>query len=244
MPRQSGTVCLRACAASCAVLFAATLCRSSLADQLAVTPLSPGGWGQAWPYDWGYSFQVSQPITVTGLAYYRLVGDLDFQPHLVGIWDVSAPAAPLVLAGVGGGSRFIMLDDPHGMAVTDVAPVVLMPDKTYVVSGTAGVGDAMYQAPNFLSGPEVHVLDGRWGYNEGGYASQSAGVVTLGGNFLYTTAVCAGSADINCDGSVDGTDLGSLLGSWGECPGCACDLNTDGIVDGTDLGILLGEWNS
>lgn len=46
--------------------------------------------------------------------------------------------------------------------------------------------------------------------------------------------------DINEDGIVDGTDLGILLGEWGEDEDS--DLNGDHDVDGTDLGILLGNW--
>ena len=48
------------------------------------------------------------------------------------------------------------------------------------------------------------------------------------------------SADINGDGSVNGQDLGRLLGRWGS-PGVA-DLNGDGSTDGQDLGLLLGGW--
>ena len=47
-------------------------------------------------------------------------------------------------------------------------------------------------------------------------------------------------ADLNGDASVDGQDLGVLLGNWGA--GGATDLNGDGSVDGQDLGILLGAW--
>jgi len=50
-------------------------------------------------------------------------------------------------------------------------------------------------------------------------------------------------ADLNCDGVVDGNDLGTLLGEWGACPGCAADFNGDGVVDGNDLGTLLGAWS-
>jgi hypothetical protein len=47
-------------------------------------------------------------------------------------------------------------------------------------------------------------------------------------------------ADLNCDGSVTGADLGLLLGAWGQAgPG---DLNADGTVDGADLGALLAAW--
>lgn len=48
-------------------------------------------------------------------------------------------------------------------------------------------------------------------------------------------------ADLNDDGTVDGADLGLLLGAW-ETGDEAADLNQDGIVDGADLGLLLGAW--
>ena len=54
-----------------------------------------------------------------------------------------------------------------------------------------------------------------------------------------------GVADLDQSGTVDGTDLGLLLGSWGGCgTPCPADLNDDGVVDGTDLGLLLGSWGS
>lgn len=49
---------------------------------------------------------------------------------------------------------------------------------------------------------------------------------------------CAG--DLDNSGTVDGTDLGLLLGSWGSSS--AADLDLSGTVDGTDLGLLLGAW--
>ncbi|MFO0828426.1 MAG: hypothetical protein U0572_09775 [Phycisphaerales bacterium] len=48
-------------------------------------------------------------------------------------------------------------------------------------------------------------------------------------------------ADINHDGTVDASDLGSLLGAWGEAGGFA-DLDRSGAVDAADLGVLLGSW--
>ena len=50
------------------------------------------------------------------------------------------------------------------------------------------------------------------------------------------------AADLSRDGTVDGVDLGILLGNWGR-PGAA-DLNDDGVVDGIDLGIMLGIWGT
>jgi len=47
--------------------------------------------------------------------------------------------------------------------------------------------------------------------------------------------------DLTGDSTVDGADLGILLGAWGSADASA-DLNADGVVDGADLGILLGAW--
>jgi hypothetical protein len=53
----------------------------------------------------------------------------------------------------------------------------------------------------------------------------------------------AGLGDLNADGSVNGVDLGIMLGAWGVDPDGGADLNRDGVVDGIDLGLLLGNWS-
>jgi hypothetical protein len=56
---------------------------------------------------------------------------------------------------------------------------------------------------------------------------------------VSVTPGCA-AADLNCNGTVGGDDLGALLSSWGTAgPG---DLNGDGRVTGVDLGLLLAAW--
>lgn len=52
---------------------------------------------------------------------------------------------------------------------------------------------------------------------------------------------CPQPADLDCSGSVDGTDLGALLGAWGPGHGPS-DINGDGFVGGADLGLLLAAW--
>ena len=47
-------------------------------------------------------------------------------------------------------------------------------------------------------------------------------------------------ADLTGNGTVDGADLGVLLGDWGGS--ASGDLNGDGTTNGADLGILLGAW--
>ena len=46
-------------------------------------------------------------------------------------------------------------------------------------------------------------------------------------------------ADLNQDGSVNGTDLATLLSAWNATGG---DINQDGTTDGADLAILLSAW--
>lgn len=54
-------------------------------------------------------------------------------------------------------------------------------------------------------------------------------------------APCTG--DIDGNGSVDASDLATLLGAWGlSGKGLPMDLNGDQLVDAADLALLLGGW--
>lgn len=50
-------------------------------------------------------------------------------------------------------------------------------------------------------------------------------------------------ADVNGDGTVDGSDLAAVLGAWGTGAGPA-DVNGDGMVNAADLAALLAAWGS
>ncbi|MCH2145334.1 MAG: right-handed parallel beta-helix repeat-containing protein [Phycisphaerales bacterium] len=67
------------------------------------------------------------------------------------------------------------------------------------------------------------------------------GWVDNGGNIIADECPPDCPADINGDGIVDGADLSSLLGAWGESDGSA-DIDGSGLVDGADLAALLGDW--
>jgi len=54
-------------------------------------------------------------------------------------------------------------------------------------------------------------------------------------------AIIGCTGDLSGDATVDGADLGLLLGAWGSSD-AAADLTGDGVVDGADLGLLLGAW--
>jgi len=73
-----------------------------------------------------------------------------------------------------------------------------------------------------------------------------------GGDFDFSSGVLSSEepmcvlADFDCDGFVNGADLGVLLLNWGACPTdarCIGDLNRDGNVNGADLGTLMANWN-
>jgi len=50
------------------------------------------------------------------------------------------------------------------------------------------------------------------------------------------------AADLDCDGLVNGDDLGTLLGLWGECDPCEFDFDCNGEIDESDLGYLFDHW--
>lgn len=80
------------------------------------------------------------------------------------------------------------------------------------------------------------------------WTSSASATEPVGYGYAATALVvgaCPG--DIDGDGSVDGSDLTDLLGTWGVCaPDVPClgDLNLDGLVDGADLTILLSHWGA
>lgn len=78
--------------------------------------------------------------------------------------------------------------------------------------------------------------NGLWNdINETGGSFAHIGLVEMGAS----TPTCP--EDLDGSGTVDGTDLGLLLGDWGVF-GSVADLDGNGTVDGTDLGLLLGHW--
>ncbi|HMN97731.1 MAG TPA: hypothetical protein PKC43_14760 [Phycisphaerales bacterium] len=93
------------------------------------------------------------------------------------------------------------------------------------VDDTPFCGTSTIASVNMTMGTCVFVRVGGWNGAEG---------------FGTLTVTCGCPGDLNNDGTVNGADLGILLGQWGG-PGSG-DLNGDGVVNGADLGILLGNW--
>jgi len=68
-------------------------------------------------------------------------------------------------------------------------------------------------------------------------------IAATGDNYRTFGLIDPCPGDIDGDGTVGGSDLGTLLGAWGTANEAA-DLNHDGTVSGPDLGILLGHWGA
>jgi len=83
------------------------------------------------------------------------------------------------------------------------------------------------------------------------YAGGSFAASPAGDSYLAKWQGCpveppCATADFNCDGEVNVTDLLMLLSNWGPCipkeGSCQADLNGDGEVNVSDLLILLSQW--
>ncbi len=71
----------------------------------------------------------------------------------------------------------------------------------------------------------------------------ATGIVDKNMNGIPDLCEPSNAADFNSDGTVDSSDLATLLAGWGACAGsCVADLNNDNTVDSADLAILLAAW--
>ena len=120
-------------------------------------------------------------------------------------------------------------------------------DWTFSVAG----GQAKWQCTQtFAQNPNANAL--RWStlYNFWFDASAPAatgngsiGHFKVAGSTAVSTKVPSNpcrQGDLNCNGVVDGADLGGMLANWGN-PG-STDLDNNGVTNGADLGILLAQW--
>lgn len=148
---------------------------------------------------------------------------------------------PLVLGGLpthvgivwtdGAGTTLFQAFGPGGEPIGSIGPVAI------ATGGTSGQTDED-RFFGVINDAGVHSIK----------VSNTSGGIELDHLQYGTPGACPpASADINGDGSVDGADLGLLLGAWGACPAggcCDADVSDDGSVDGADLGLVLAAWNS
>lgn len=112
------------------------------------------------------------------------------------------------------------------------------------ITGDAGIG--VFAGGNVVSTSAVDNVEHLYvrGLQPGSYvltvAREDSLVTTAGATVAWLVDAAAPLADLDGNGTVDGADLGILLGAWGTLgPG---DLDNNGTVNGADLGLLLGAW--
>ena len=88
----------------------------------------------------------------------------------------------------------------------------------------------------------LEVVNGFTYYIRVGSKLNSGGTGTLVISCEPDAAPCL--SDVDGSGSVDASDLATVLGSWGACSGCTSDIDGNGTVDAADLATLLGSWGA
>jgi hypothetical protein len=86
--------------------------------------------------------------------------------------------------------------------------------------------------PDFVPSPDGWFRGSVW----------SAPIVDLQPTFSVLSVPCVVPGDLNRDGSVNGVDLGLVIGAWAT-DNPLYDLDRNGIVAGGDLAILLSSWS-
>jgi len=103
--------------------------------------------------------------------------------------------------------------------------------------GIGGVG-ILADATATIAGTTVC---GNVGYK--GNTTQISGDYTdLGGNTIAEVCLADCPADINGDGTVNVSDLLSLIAAWGPCDSCIEDIDGSGEVNVSDLLTVIGAW--
>jgi hypothetical protein len=96
---------------------------------------------------------------------------------------------------------------------------------------------------NALTPPSVvHIATGL-SINDAGQMLVQASMVG-GGRNIVLLPVLGREGDTNCDAVVNVTDLLSVIGSWGPCPGCPGDLNGNDLVNAQDLLEVILNWGT
>jgi hypothetical protein len=107
-------------------------------------------------------------------------------------------------------------------------------------SATPDVG--VYLAPfeMYSTSPTLLPSQEYWIILNGGASQATFDEAFVAAQAAMNPPACIG--DLNGDSTIDGADLGMLLGAWGMSG--SADLDNSGAVDGADLGTMLGAWGA
>jgi hypothetical protein len=100
--------------------------------------------------------------------------------------------------------------------------------------------DDFFCSPTTTSSLFMEVTAGTLYYVRVGSKANSGGTGTLAISCEPDAVPCP--SDLDGSGTVDASDLATVLGAWGTCSGCTADLDGNGTVDAADLATVLGAW--
>jgi len=109
----------------------------------------------------GWSFSVNRAISLDALGYYDYQGDGLLQSYQVGLWQDDGEL--LSTATVAAGTASPLIDS---FRYSLVAPILLVPGKTYVLGGVANTGfsdtgDRVIDVARITTAPEITFLQNR-----------------------------------------------------------------------------------
>ncbi len=104
-------------------------------------------------------------------------------------------------------------------------------------------GQVVWRGENVFLGEAEYDLGWPWG-------TVTVQIVegTINANLDIQQVVNPCYEDVDQNGTVDVSDLLTLIGNWGNCPDCTeeipGDINYDDVVDVTDLLMIVGSWGN
>lgn len=226
--------------------------------KLYSSPVMPGFLSQNTPFadgKGGVYYPRTQNNALVDFLYAFTDTGTEFTPR----WNVPCKAGAGSQHGVGpdGSVYFLGITDllerrdpltGELLSQSDIAVAVQITQSHFAIDaeGTVFYGNGGFPGTIFSFTPELEL---NWSVtvpnlNQGGPSLAADGTLVVCGNGTevraYRTESRCAPADLDCDGDVDGADLGILLSAWGT-PGPG-DLDGNGLVDGGDLGLLLAQW--
>lgn len=164
----------------CVLAAAGTLSAPAAhAAVVGLTPVGSPGYGNQ-NYAWGFQFDVTASIEVTGLGYYALPDDGEglLGTHTVSLWALAAPGAALNSVSVGPGASVL-----GSFAYTPVSR--MLAPGTYALSGSYDPADLWYQVFAVAPGPGIANVQARYDLVADVYPGAAAGAFNFGPNFTY-----------------------------------------------------------
>lgn len=203
--------------------------------------------GYDWDLDGDGAFEATGARTQT-----TYVSNGEFTATLRATDSLGGAGEDSITVTVFGATTRVTGIEPGAGAVGSSVPVVISGTNLRTVTSASevsvsGVGVSVVGAPTpNAMGTEITglslVIDGSAIEGLRSVTVDAGDGAGVGANLFEVTSGSGTPGDFNGDGSVDASDLASLIAAWGACGGCAEDLDGDGLVGASDLAALIAAW--